>query len=125
MVITLFQIVMPKKLKYSKKIEEESNAFISLITSYCRKINKEYVKNMTTLIEEIAIGENLDPEMLKNKYLNKKNVKEDIPENDIILDKIEFEGKYYFVEPGEDGTVYNENSTVVGKMVNKKVVFSS
>ncbi len=125
MVITLFQIVMPKKLKYSKKIEEESNAFISLITSYCSKINKEYVKNMTTLIEEIAIGENLDPEMLKNKYLNKKNVKEDIPENDIILDKIEFEGKYYFVEPGEDGTVYNENSTVVGKMVNKKVVFSS
>ncbi len=125
MVITLFQIVMPKKLKYSKKIEEESNAFISLITSYCSKINKEYVKNMTTLIEEIAIGENLDPEMLKNKYLNKKNVKEDIPENDIILDKIEFEGKYYFVEPGEDGTVYNENSIVVGKMVNKKVVFSS
>jgi hypothetical protein len=125
MVITLLQIVMPKKLKYSKKIEEESSAFISLITSYCSKINKEYVKNMTTLIEEIAIGENLDPEMLKNKYLNKKNVKDNIPENDIILDKIEFEGKYYFVEPGEDGTVYNENSTVVGKMVNKSVVFSS
>jgi len=125
MIIGQIQIVMPKKLKYSRKIEEESSAFISIITSYCSKINKEYLKNMNTLIEDIAIGENLDPELLKNKYLNKKNVKEDIPENDIILDKIEFEGKYYFVEPGEDGTVYNENSIVVGKMVNKSVVFSS
>lgn len=117
---------MPKKLKYSKKIEEETSAFISLITTYCSKINKEYLKNMNTIIEDIAIGENLDPEMLKNKYLNKKNIKnEKSNDTDVILDKIEFEGKFYFVEPDGERTVYSEDSKIVGKMVNNKIEISS
>jgi hypothetical protein len=113
---------MPKKLKYSKKIQDETSAFITLITSYCSKINKEYAKNMITMIEDIAIGENLDPDMLKEKYLNKKNIKTDISEEDnIILDKIEFEGKFYFVEPDGDRKVYSEDSQIVGKIVNNKI----
>jgi hypothetical protein len=113
---------MPKKLKYSKKIQDETSAFITIITSYCNKINKEYLKNMNALIEDIAIGENLDPEMLKDKYLNKKNVKTDSSEDsDTILDKIEFEGKFYFVEPDGDKKVYGEDSKIVGKMVNNKI----
>ena len=118
---------MPKKLKYTNKIQDETSAFITLITSYCSKINKEYVKNMTTLIEDIAIGENLNVEMLKEKYLNKKNIKNDtlnIPSdilNDIILDKIEFEGTIYFVEPEGDRKVYTEDSKMVGKMVGNKI----
>ena len=113
---------MPKKLKYSKKIQDETSAFITIITSYCSKINKEYLKNMNALIEDIAIGENLDPEMLKGKYLNKKNVKTDSSEEiDMILDKIEFEGKFYFVEPDGDRKIYSEDSKIVGKMVNNKI----
>jgi hypothetical protein len=117
---------MPKKLKYSKKIQDETAAFITIITSYCSKINKEYIKNMNALIDDIAIGENLDPEMLKEKYLNKKNVKNDTSEEyDIILDKIEFEGKFYFVEPDGDRRVYSADSKIVGKMVNNKIEISS
>jgi len=115
---------MPKKLKYSKKIQDETSAFITIITSYCNKINKEYAKNMNTLIEDIAIGEDLDPEMLKEKYLNKKNIKIDSSEDsDMILDKIEFEGKFYFVEPIDvgDRKVYGEDSKIVGKMVDNKI----
>lgn len=114
---------MPKKLKYSKKIQDETSAFITIITSYCSKINKEYVKNMNTLIEDIAIGENLDPEILKEKYLNKKNLKiaSSSKDSDMILDKIEFEGQFYFVEPDGDRHVYSEDSKIVGKMVNNKI----
>jgi len=116
---------MPKKLKYSKKIQDETSAFITIITSYCSKINKEYLKSMTTLIEDIAIGENLDLDMLKEKYLNKKNVKatSSSEDSDIILDKIEYEGKFYFVEPIDigDRKVYGEDSKIVGKMVNNKI----
>jgi hypothetical protein len=76
---------------------------------------------MITMIEDIAIGENLDPVMLKDKYLNKKNIKTDISEDNIILDKIEFEGKFYFVEPDGDRKVYSEDSQIVGKIVNNKI----
>jgi len=114
---------MPKKLKYSKKIQDETSAFITIITSYCSKINKEYLKNMNALIEDIAIGENMDPDMLKEKYLNKKNVKttSSSEDSDMILDKIEFDGKFYFVEPDGDRKVYGEDSKIVGKMVNSKI----
>lgn len=113
---------MPKKLKYSKKIQDETSAFITMITSYCNKINKEYVKNMNTLIDDIAIGENLDPEILKQKYMNKKNIKIDsLEENNKILDKIEFEGKFYFIEPDGDRKIYSEDSKFVGKMINNKI----
>ncbi len=113
---------MPKKLKYSKKIQDETSAFITIITSYCSKINKEYLKNINALIEDIAIGENLDLDMLKEKYLNKKNIKSDSSEDsDMILDKIEYEGKFYFVEPDGDRKVYGEDSKIVGKMVNNKI----
>lgn len=114
---------MPKKLKYSKKIQDETSAFITIITSYCSKINKEYLKNMNALIEDIAIGENLDLDMLKEKYLNKKNVKttSSSEDSDMILDKIEFEGHVYFVEPDGDRKVYGEDSKIVGKMVNNKI----
>ena len=118
-------IIMPKKLKYAKKIQDETSAFITIITSYCSKINKEYAKNINALIDDIAVGENLDPEMLKEKYLNKKNIKNNSSEeNNIILDKIEFEGKFYFVEPEGERRVYAEDSSVVGKMVNSKIEIS-
>lgn len=115
---------MPKKLKYSKKIETEATAFIGLITSYCSKINKEYVKHMNALIDDIAVGENLDPVKLKEKYLNKTNIKEnDSNDSEVILDKIEQDGVVYYAEPEEDGNVYNTDSVVVGKIVNRKIVF--
>lgn len=129
--MTLQIILMPKKLKYSRKIQTELDTFVGHIKLYCNKINKEYVKKMNIFIDEIAAGENLDPTQLKEKYLNKKTVQEpeeleelDEPEKtNTIFDKIEFEGQYYFVEPIENGAVYDTNSVMVGQMVNNKIIF--
>ena len=59
-----------KKLKNSKKMLLDAQAFLKTIEKNYSKLNKEYAKNMITLLENIAIGENLDLEMLKKKYLS-------------------------------------------------------
>jgi hypothetical protein len=59
-----------KKLKTTKKIQNEFKLFQEALNKYCDKINREYARNMNKLIENIAKGENLDIEMLKEKYLN-------------------------------------------------------
>ncbi len=58
-----------KKLKNTKKMQNEILIFQDIINTYCSKINKEYAKNMNKLIENIAKGENLDINILKEKYL--------------------------------------------------------
>jgi hypothetical protein len=58
-----------KKLKTTKKMQNEFESFKEIINNYCSKINKEYSKNLNKLIENIAKGENLDIDMLKEKYL--------------------------------------------------------
>ena len=62
-----------KQLKYSKRIIQETKAFVQLIDFYNNKLNKEYAKNIYNLCKKIADGENLDFEMLKNKYLKKSS----------------------------------------------------
>ncbi len=59
-----------KKLKTTKKIQNEFKLHQEALNKYCDKINREYARNMTKLVENIANGENLDIEMLKEKYLN-------------------------------------------------------
>ena len=62
-----------KKLQTTKKLQNEVRAFQEVINNYYNKINKEYAKNMNKLIKNIAKGENLDLEMLKEKYLKTLN----------------------------------------------------
>jgi hypothetical protein len=59
-----------KKLKNSKKMLLDAQAFLKTIEKNYSKLNKEYAKNMITLLENIAIGEKLDLDMLKKKYLS-------------------------------------------------------
>ncbi len=130
-----------KKLKYSKKIQNEIQTFSQLIDNYCSKLNKEYAKNVNKLLEEIAKGEKLNLEMLKEKYLNKlseADTNEEAPiqvseikteENDnsyeeIIFDKIVINGTDYYYENKENGKIYNASSNIVGTFKNKKFILN-
>jgi hypothetical protein len=74
-----------KQLKYSKRIIQETKAFVQLIDFYNNKLNKEYAKNIYNLCKKIADGENLDFEMLKNKYLKKSS---DVPQPEYTISNI-------------------------------------
>ncbi len=103
-----------KKLKYSKKLLNESKTFIQLIENYCNKMNKEYLKNVNILLKKIADGEKLNFDDLKEKYLNQSVQKETITDeltltptetedtekdfDEIILDKIIIDDTHYYYE---------------------------
>ena len=61
-----------KKLKHSKQMLLDAQAFLKNIETNYSKLNKEYAKNILKLLEKISIGEKLDLEMLKAKYLNEE-----------------------------------------------------
>jgi hypothetical protein len=61
-----------KKLKHSKQMLLDAQAFLKNIETNYSKLNKEYAKNILKLLEKISIGEKLDLEMLKEKYLNEE-----------------------------------------------------
>ena len=133
-----------KKLKTTKKLQNEVKVFQEFINNYCNKINKEYAKNMNKLIKNIAKGENLDVEMLKEKYLNTLNqeveVKIEINKEheteiildteldneyvsqsnetksceEIIFDKVVIDGTNYYYENKDNGRIYDSSSKIVG-----------
>jgi hypothetical protein len=133
-----------KKLKTTKKLQNEVKVFQEFINNYCNKINKEYAKNMNKLIKNIAKGENLDFEMLKEKYLNTINqeveVKIEINKEheteiildteldneyvsqsnetksceEIIFDKVVIDGTNYYYENKDNGRIYDSSSKIVG-----------
>jgi hypothetical protein len=123
-----------KKLKYSKKIKDEVSAFAQLINNYCDKLNKENAKQIDQLIKSIAEGENLDYNVLKEKYLKNNSTTDDNNINNIninsdeiinidtesdsptnvILDKIIIENISYYYEKTEGGRVFNSASKIVG-----------
>ena len=122
--------MLMKSLKYAKKINEETAMFAQLIESYCTKINKEYMKQMIQLVEEIAQGENLDFTYLKQKYIknSKPDTDETIPTGneaeEILLDKIIFDNKIYYLNR-TDNEVYDINSTKIGIYKNDTIIFES
>jgi hypothetical protein len=117
-----------KSLKYAKKINEEASAFAQLIETYCTKINKEYMKQMLQLLEEIAIGENIDLSYLKQKYI--KNSKQDTDEskkqetddNEVLLDKIIHDNKIYYIDK-TNNEVYDIHSDKIGIYKNNTIQF--
>ena len=126
-----------KGLKHIKKINEESAIFAQLIENYCEKANKEYMKQVTQLVKDIALGEGLDYNVLKQKYIkgSKLDDMEDdvtittydsvIEDDDTLLDKIVFHNTTYYVDKKNGNTVYDTKSSIVGKYHNGKVVFNS
>lgn len=135
-----------KKLKYSKKMVLDTQSFLKSIENNYNKLNKEYSKNMLKLLENIAIGENLDLKMLKEKYLNSSkeetnvvseeviitpifsNITSSEEQNDnssenndeIILDKITLNNKDYYYENKQLGRIYNSSSKIVGEYKDNK-----
>ena len=125
-----------KGLKYVKKINEETAIFAQLIENYCEKTNKEYMKQITQLVKDIALGEGLDYDILKQKYI--KGLKLDDTEDDIIpvnnedninddtiLDKIVFHNTIYYVDKKNGNIVYDTKSNIIGKYQDGKVVLAS
>ena len=118
-----------KSLKYAKKINEETAVFAQLIESYCTKINKEYMKQIVQLLEEIATGEGIDFNYLKQKYI--KNSKQDteestnetVVENEVLLDKIIYQNKIYYIDKTNDNDVYDVHSNKIGTYKNDIIHF--
>ncbi len=77
-----------KKLKYTKKINKEAQTFIQMIDNLCNKLNKEYARNMNKLLQNIAKGENLDINMLKEKYLKTLDISSSEEDKEEINDTI-------------------------------------
>jgi hypothetical protein len=135
-----------KKLKNTKKIQNEVLVFQEVINNYCSKINKEYAKNMNKLIENIAKGENLDINILKEKYLKTlddkeepeqshveiKTLNETVSEVEIetntfeetIFDKIIIDGTNYYYENKDNGRIFDSSSKIVGIYKNKMFVIN-
>jgi hypothetical protein len=137
-----------KKLKttgqiYKDIIEIESlmnkiGGVINSVSKSCNDINTEYAKNIKKLLKNIAEGENLDYEMLKEKYLkssskeisdvNNTNIIDDqttIDESsEIIFDKIIIDNTNYYYENKENGKIYDSSSNIVGIYKNKKFILN-
>jgi len=123
-----------KGLKYVKKMNEETIAFSQLINSYSAKINKEYMKQMIHMLENIAHDENLDINVLKQKYIKKlptideedDEVEPELLEAQLdekhVLDKITYNGTVYYVDKQNNNITYDSKKTVVGKWENGKII---
>ena len=121
-----------KPLKYVKKINEETAIFAQMIEQHCDKINKEYMKQLTQMLKDIAIGENLDYTVLKHKYMksskidvNEEQMFENVEEDDTLLDKIVYNNTTYYVDKKNGNIVYDTKSTIVGKYQDGKIVLSN
>ena len=117
-----------KSLKNVKKLKEEITILSKMIELYCDKINKEHQKNIYTILENIAIGEGLDIDMLQSKYLNKQTpvieIESTNTEKEQVLDKIIFNNKTYYIDNNNDN-VYDTSSVIVGKYNNNNIIFNS
>jgi hypothetical protein len=117
------------KLSNIDKIEQQAAKFLDIIGLLSKKSNKEHLKEMTKLIENIAKGEKLDANMLKAKYLNIEDINlnpiTEIDEDDNLLDKIIMNGSEYFFENKQDGKVYNNKSIIVGIYKNNKIILTN
>jgi len=115
-----------KSLKYAKKISTEATAFAQLIESYCTNINKEYMKQMLQLLKEISIGEGIDFNILKHKYIKKTtpdNEETMSLKSEVLFDKIIYENKIYYIDRTNDNDAYDINSNKIGTYKNEIMNF--
>jgi hypothetical protein len=123
-------------LKYAKKLKDEFSAFEQVFNSHIEKVKKEHNKvllqKMSELISNISSNENLDEIYLREKYLNLKEInekkekkvkKEETIEED-LLDQVLIDDIEYFYENKENGKIFDNTSSIVGKFVNGEFTFT-
>lgn len=126
-----------RKLKRLKRITDMIDEYTNELKSELDKLNKDHKKLMleckSTLISEIARGEDLDELMLIEKYSNKSKIKQtgviskelskDLSKdvsNDLsdtteeLLSCMSLDGTDYFYEDKLNGTVLNNKNEKVG-----------
>jgi len=127
-------------MKKSKEIKLLQNELLlsienidNIISKYIKKIKKEYaqilIDEKNKLLLNIANGEKLDLNMLKNKYLKPKELIQDakiypsdIDNNEDLLDKITIDDQVYYFENKEKGKVFNEQNEEVGQYKNSNII---
>jgi len=127
-------------MKKSKEIKLLQNELLlsienidNIISQYVKKIKKEYaqilIDEKNKLLLNIANGEKLDLNMLKNKYLKPKELIQDakiypsdIDNNEDLLDKITIDDQVYYFENKEKGKVFNEQNEEVGQYKNSNII---
>jgi hypothetical protein len=126
-----------KKLKELKKIQEifvnSITDLDSMLSLQLHKIKEEYNDNIidmkVTLLESICLGEGLDFNKMKDKYLKNKEIKKVVTteitcsseSSEDVLDKVTINGNDYYYQPKEKGNVYNNNSDHVGVFKNGSI----
>ena len=95
-----------KTSKNLKNIKKETENFHIIMDKYISGVKKDYKKNnkiiINNLLQRISIGENLDLNTLKEKYLIEKETKKvsekKVVSDEIIFDKINIDGITYYVD---------------------------
>ena len=122
------------KLKEVKKLHDifvdSINELDTNLKSQLKEIKQEYQRNITqeriTLLYTICENENLNFNIMKNKYLKPKEIckiseNEPVFINELLLSKIEINNNKYYYEAKENGNVYNSASKIVGIYKNNQV----
>ena len=125
---------MKSNLKYLKKLKQETDGINEILSGYFEKIKKEHnkilIQQMNELIKNIASGEKLDENELREKYLTtdinsetKKTKKNKFISDIELLDVITIDSTKYYYENKEDGNVYDTKSIKVGTYINNEFHF--
>ncbi len=125
-------------MKKNQEIKELYNTFVkhvnnldSELQEHLKKIkldNKEFILHeKKKLLVEISKGENLDYKFLKKKYLSiltENNIDSDSDNDSPVLNKIIINDTDYYYENKENGNIYNMNTEIIGKFINKQFIFN-
>ena len=131
-----------KSKEFKSSLKDMHSIFVDSITildeelqKQTKKIKQEHlevvINEKIKLLYEVCTGENLDFNLIKNKYLKSKEVSmislEEIPKEkqveEILLNKIIFNETEYYYETFGNNTVYNMESKPVGTYKNNKIIF--
>jgi hypothetical protein len=132
-----------KSKEFKTSLKDMHSIFVDSITlldeelqKQTKKIKQEHLEVVTNekikLLYEICLGENLDFNVIKNKYLKSKEIsqisseeilKEKQVAEEVLLNKIIFNGTEYYYETSGNNIVYNMESKPVGTYKNSKITF--
>jgi hypothetical protein len=128
------------KLKEIKNLNNLLNNHLTeldgILQMQIKKIKNEYINNLIDekikLAFEICQGENLDFEQIKNKYFKSRDLYKyttidtniEIKAEEELLDKILIDGKEYYYENKELGTVYDIDSNIVGLFKQGQIILN-
>tara|TARA_B100001093_G_C26711224_1_gene963494 strand:- start:292 stop:681 length:390 start_codon:yes stop_codon:yes gene_type:complete len=123
---------LSKKIKKLGEVLEENFKTENLILAEIKKeYDKRLQKEILKTLQQIAIGEELNYDELKQKYGKKKSKnkkKETLQDNNNekndILDCINLDGNTYWVNRSE-GLIYNEETKIIGKVEGNNYVLNS